>query len=116
MIISISIKFQLEAAILDLCILLLVSRALTLPCNVINCSPSFVVFVFMILVVKSKFIICLPFFSKIFLVHFGIKCRSFFVLTKRRNNSHRVPVFKDIMTIKIFEALKEEGGACTQST
>merc|ERR1719195_1348968 len=55
MIISISIKFQLEVAILDLCILLLVSRALTLPCNVINCSPSFVVRIKIVTDVQFEF-------------------------------------------------------------
>merc|ERR1712051_716651 len=43
LVIRIFIQLRLEVAILDLCILLLVSRALTLPCHLINCSPSFVV-------------------------------------------------------------------------
>jgi len=55
MIISISIQLQLKVAILDLCILLLVSRALTLPCNVINCSPSFVVRIKIVTEVQFEF-------------------------------------------------------------
>merc|ERR1712226_200915 len=56
MIINISIKLQFEVAILDICILLLVSRALTFPCNVIDSSPFFrVVRIEIVTEVQSEF-------------------------------------------------------------